>query len=417
MRRMPLTYQIFIGMVVGLVLGSIVGGPIATQWLKPFGDIFIRLIQMLVVPLVFITLVAGAASMGDLTRLGRVAVKILVLYIFTTLIAASIGIILGNVMQPGAGLAKGALKAPEVATAPSWGDFFVNLFPSNPIAAMNSANMLQIIIFALFFGVAMSMAGERARALRELFDEANTVILRLVMVVMAYAPIGVAALMAWVAATYGLSILLPLAKYLVGVIVGVFLHGALIYGIIVAAIGGVNPLRFYQNALDFMLVAFSTCSSAATLPLNMEVAETKMGVKREIFGFTLPLGATINMDGTAIYMGVATVLIAQFYGIALAPSQQFAVILTATVASIGAAGVPGAGLIMMSLVLTAVGLPLEGIAIIAGVDRIADMFRTTLNVTGDAACTIAVARSEGLLDKEVFYGRRAAEEGAAPQMA
>lgn len=282
---------------------------------------------------------------------------------------------------------------------------------------MNSANMLQIIVFALFFGIAMSIAGDRARGLRGIFDEANTVILKLVMVVMAYAPIGVAALMAWVAGAYGFSILVPLAKYLVGVIIRVFLHRAIIYGIIVSVIGGVNPLRFYQNAVDFMLVTFSTCSSNAALPLNMEVAENKMGVKREIFGFTLPLGATINMDGTAIYMGVATVLIAQFYGIALAPSQQFAVIITATIASIGAPGTPGAGLIMMSLVLTTVGLPLEGIAIIAGVDRIADMFRTTLNVTGDAACTIAVARSEGLLDKEVFYGRQAAEEGAAPQMA
>jgi len=227
MRRMPLTYQIFIGMVVGLIVGAIVGPQVATQWLEPFGDIFIRLIQMLVVPLVFI--------------------------------------------------------------------------------------------------------------------EANTVILKLVMVVMAYAPVGVAALMAWVAGAYGFSILVPLAKYLVGVIVGVFLHGAVIYGIIVAAIGGVNPWRFYQNAVDFMLVAFSTCSSGATLPLNMEVAETKMGVKREIFGFTLPLGATINMDGTAIYMGVATVLIAQFYGIALAASQQFAVILTATVASIGGRACPAQG--------------------------------------------------------------------------
>lgn len=419
MRRMPLTYQIFIGMVVGLILGSIVGGPTATQWIKPFGDIFIRLIQMLVVPLVFISLVAGAASMGDMTRLGRVAIKVLVLYIGTTLIAATLGLVLGNLIQPGAGLAKGNLKAPEVAAAPSWGDFFVNLFPSNPVAAMNSANMLQIIIFALFFGIAMSMAGDKAKGLRTLFEEANAVIFRLVMLVMAYAPIGVAALMAWVAGAYGFSIIVPLAKYLVGVIVGVFLHGAITYGIIVGAIGGVSPVRFYRNALDFMLVAFSTCSSNAALPLNMEVAETKMGVKRDIFGFTLPLGATINMDGTAIYMGVATVLIAQFYGVALAPSQQFAVIMTATIASIGAAGVPGAGLIMMSLVLTAVGLPLEGIAVIAGVDRVADMFRTTLNVTGDAACTIAVARSEGMLDKEIFYGRKESPEleGAAPGMA
>jgi len=409
---MPLTYQIFIGMVVGLILGAIVGGPIATQWIKPFGDIFIRLIQMLVVPLVFVSLTAGAASMGDLSRLGRVAVKILVLYIGTTLIAATLGVILGFLIQPGAGLAKGALKAPEVATAPSWGDFFVNLFPSNPVAAMNNTNMLQIIIFALFFGAAMSMAGDKAKALRAIFDEAMAVVLKLVLLVMAYAPIGVAALMAWVAGAYGFSILVPLAKYLVGVIIGVFLHGAIVYGIIVAAIGGVSPMRFYRNAVDFMLVAFSTCSSNAALPLNMEVAETKMGVKREIFGFTLPLGATINMDGTAIYMGVATVLIAQFYGIALGPSQVFAVIVTATVASIGAAGVPGAGLIMMSLVLTAVRLPLEGVAIIAGVDRIADMFRTTLNVTGDAACTIAVARTEGLLDKEVFYGRKVVEVGA-----
>ena len=202
--------------------------------------------------------------------------------------------------------------------------------------------------------------------------------------------------------------------YLVGVIVAVFLHGGILYSLIVAGIGGVSPVRFYKNAVDFMLVAFTTCSSAAALPLNMQAAEKKMGVPRSLYGFTLPLGATVNMDGTAIYMGVATVLIAQFYGISLTFSQQLTVILTATLASIGAAGVPGAGLVMMSMVLTAVGLPLEGIAIIAGVDRIADMFRTTLNVTGDAACTVGVARTEGMLDKEVFYGRKVVPEvGAA----
>lgn len=419
MNRPSLTVQIFIGMVVGLIVGAIVGPQIATTWLKPFGDIFIRLIRMLVVPLVFVSLAVGAASLGDLSKLGRIGGKILGLYIGTTLIAATLGITLGNIIQPGAGLAKEGLKAPEVAKAPTWSEFLTNLFPVNPVDAMARADMLQIIIFALFFGVAMAMVGDRAQGLRSIFEQANDVILRLVRIVMAYAPFGVAALMAWVAGAIGFSILLPLAKYLVGVIIGVFLHGAIIYSLIVWAIGGANPVRFFQNAIDFMAVAFTTCSSAATLPVNMDAAERRMGVPRSIYGFTLPLGATINMDGTAIYMGVATVLIAQFYGIALTVEQQFAVIITATLASIGAAGVPGSGLIMMSLVLTAVGLPLEGIAIIAGVDRIADMFRTTLNVTGDAAATVAVARTEGMLDKEIFYGRKVVSEAAeaAPQVA
>lgn len=414
MRRMPLTYQIFIGMVVGLILGTIVGGPIATQWLKPFGDIFIRLIRMLVVPLVFFSLAAGAASLGDITKLGRIGGKILGLYIGTTVIASTLGLIVGNMLQPGAGLAKAALKAPEVAKPPTVGDMLINIFPLNPVDAMARADMLQIIVFALFFGVAISMVGERASGLKSIIEQGNEAMLKLVGIVMAYAPIGVAALMAWVAGAIGFSILVPLAVYLVGVIVAVFLHGGILYSLIVAGVGGVSPVRFYKNAVDFMLVAFTTCSSAAALPLNMQAAEKKMGVPRSLYGFTLPLGATVNMDGTAIYMGVATVLIAQFYGISLTFSQQLTVILTATLASIGAAGVPGAGLVMMSMVLTAVGLPLEGIAIIAGVDRIADMFRTTLNVTGDAACTVGVARTEGMLDKEVFYGRKVVPEvGAA----
>lgn len=410
MKRMPLTYQIFIGMAVGLVVGAIVGGPTATTWLKPFGDIFIRLIRMLVVPLVFVSLVAGAASLGDITRLGRIGGKVLGLYIGTTLFAAAIGLLLGNIIQPGAGLAQGDLKAPEIAKAPTASEMFINLFPVNPVDAMARADMLQIIVFALFLGVAMAMVGDKAAGLRSLFDQANEVILKLVGIVMGYAPFGVAALMAWVAGAIGFSIMVPLAKYLVGVAIGAILHAAIIYSLIVGGIGGVNPVRFFKNAVEFMAVAFSTCSSAAALPLNMAAAERKMGVPRSIYGFSLPLGATINMDGTAIYMGVATVLIAQFFGVALTIEQQFTVIMTATLASIGAAGVPGAGLIMMSLVLTAIGLPLEGIAIIAGVDRIADMFRTTLNVTGDAAVTVAVARTEGMLDREIYYGRKEFEE-------
>lgn len=419
MRRMSLTTQIFLGMVVGLIIGAIVGGPIATTWLKPIGDIFIRLIQMLVVPLVFVSLVAGAANLGDITKLGRIGGKILGLYIGTTLVAATLGIVLGQIIQPGSSLNAGNLQAPNVNEMPSATSQLLGIFPTNPVGAMAQANMLQIIIFALFFGVAMSMVGDRAKGLRSLFEQANAVIMQLVQLVMAFAPFGVAALMAWVAGSIGFSVLLPLAKYVAGVILGVFLHAGIIYSLIVWGIGGVNPIRFFQHALEFMAVSFSTASSAATLPVNMEVAEKKMGVKREIYGFTLPLGATINMDGTAIYMGLATVLIAQFYGIALTVEQMFAVILTATLASIGAAGVPGAGLIMMSVVLATIGLPLEGIAIIAGIDRIPDMFRTTLNVVGDSAATIAVARTEGLLDKEVFYGRKAADEAlpAAPEMA
>jgi Na+/H+-dicarboxylate symporter len=419
MRRISLTNQIFLGMVVGLAVGAIVGGPTATQWLKPIGDIFIRLIQMLVVPLVFVSLVAGAANLGDITKLGRIGGKILGLYIGTTLVAATIGITLGSLIQPGAGLSAGELKAPQINEMPSVTAQLLGLFPTNPVNAMATGTMLQIIVFALFFGIAMSMVGEKAKGLRSIFEQTNAVIMQLVKIVMSFAPFGVAALMAWVAGAVGFAVLVPLAKYVVGVILGVFIHAAIIYSLIVWGIGGVNPIRFFRNALEFMTVAFSTASSAATLPANMNVAEKKMGVKREIFGFTLPLGATINMDGTAIYMGLATVLIAQFYGITLTVDQMFAVILTATLASIGAAGVPGAGLIMMSVVLTTIGLPLEGIAIIAGIDRIPDMFRTTLNTIGDSAATVAVARTEGMLDKEIFYGRKAAEEAlpVVPEMA
>ena len=397
---MKLWQQILIALVAGLAVGMIVGPPVAA--IKPIGTVFINLIKMLIVPLIFVSLVCGVTSMHDTHKMGRIAGKTIVIYLVTTAIAISIGLGLGALLQPGAGVDMAAAVSVQPKEAPTLIQTLVGLFPQNPIAAMAAGNVLQIIVFAILFGLAINIAGEAGRKIREFFEWLAEVVYKLTAIVISLAPYGVFALMAWVAGTYGLDVLLPLGTVIVAVYVGCIVHAIVVYGGAIAFIAKLNPIRYFQGIAEAQAVAFTTTSSSGTLPVTMSCAQKNLGVSRGVSSFVLPLGATINMDGTALYQGVCALFVAQVFGVHLDFNDYVTIILTSTLASIGTAGVPGAGLIMLSLVLTSVGLPLEGVAIIAGIDRILDMARTTLNVTGDGMVSVVVAKSEGELNEEMY---------------
>ena len=370
------------------------------------GSIFIALLKMLVVPLVFVSLVCGAASLGDTGSVGRLGGKTIGLYLVTTAVAVSLAMLIALTTDPGLGgeSASGMASAStfEPKTAPSVKDTFVNVVPSNPIAAMADGKMLQVILFALLFGLALSKAGASGEKLRGFFSDLNDVMMRLISMIIALTPIGVFCLMTQLGATLGLAEIAKVAMYFATIVIALLVHASLVYPLLLKTLTGLNPLVFLRKMREALLVAFSTSSSGATLPVTLRTVEHKLGVQNNVASFAVPLGATINMDGTAIMQGVATVFIAQFYGIDLGLSALLTVVLTATLASIGTAAVPGVGLITLTLVLDQVGLPVEGIALIIGVDRLLDMLRTAVNVTGDATVATIVASSEGQLDREVF---------------
>ncbi|WP_337995760.1 dicarboxylate/amino acid:cation symporter [Oleispirillum naphthae] len=399
----PLWQKILAGLVLGLIVGLVFGKSAAA--VKPIGTAFISGIKMLIVPLVFVSLVSGVTSMRDPAKMGRVGIKTIVLYLLTTAVAITIGLALGTVMAPGAGVDMGAAKAVAPKAAPSLVDTFVALIPTNPIEAMSKGNVLQVIFFAILFGLAINMSGKPGEKVRDAFNALAEVIYKLTAIVIWFAPFGVFALMAWTAGTYGLDLLLPLAMVIVAVYLGCILHALLVYGLAIRAVG-LNPLKFYKGIAEAATVAFTTTSSSGTLPVTMSCAQKNLGISQGVSGFVLPLGATVNMDGTALYQGVCALFVAQVFGVHLSGGDYVTIILTATLASIGTAGVPGAGLIMLSLVLSSVGLPLEGVAIIAGIDRVLDMARTSLNVVGDGMVATLVAKSEGELDLAVFNSGR-----------
>ena len=389
-------------LAIGFVLG-VVGGLIFqfAGWdakvLQPFGDLFIRLIRMVIVPLVVSSLIAGAASMGATARFGRVAVKILVFYFFTTAVAVTLGIIAANIFHPGSSISMipEGLVAAEAAT-PVLSQTLLNIVPINPMEAIAKGDLLPMIFFSIIFGFALSSLKEAGQGLTKLFETIMNVMIKVIGYVMEYAPYGIFALITVTVGTHGLKILLPLIK-LIGVMYLVaFLHILIVYTPFVALVGKINPWRFFKGVGEPLLVAFTTCSSAAALALNMRSVE-KLGVPKEISSFTIPLGNTINMDGAAIYLGVAAIFIAEVFGISLGLGQQLTIILIAILASIGSVGVPGSALIVMTMVFAAVGLPMEGIALVAGVDRILDMARTPLNILGDAVGALIVSKSEGEL--------------------
>lgn len=397
-QRMSLPAQMGIGMVLGVLAGALaphVG--FDPQWFKPFGQLFINLVRMVVVPLVFATLVAGAASVGDVGRLGRVAGKTLIYYFATTAIAIFIGLVLANLFQPGMGLdlSTANLKAKDV-TPPSLAQVLLNIVPINPMDSLAKGSMLQIIFFAVLLGFSLSICGERVKVVTDFFNGMGEVMIRVTTIVMFYAPIGVFALMAFTVASHGLSVLLPLIKLVIIMYVACLLQILLVY-LPCVKFSGLTPGRFLKGISEPLLIAFTTCSSAAALSTNL-ISVEKLGASRSVSSFSIPLGNTINMDGAAIYMGIAAIFAAEVYGIPMPLDKQFVVLLMALLASVGSMGVPGAALIMITMVFTQVGIPLEAIALVAGVDRIMDMARTTINVMGDATGAIFVSRLENDMD-------------------
>ena len=414
---MSLTQRILVAMALGIGLGAILQSLTLPQEhfvmslmlngvVDGGGKIFISLLKMLVVPLVFVSLVCGAASLGDSGAVGRLGGKTIGLYLLTTGLAVSLAMLIALTTDPGLSDADridaGVTESFQPKQAPSVKDTLINIVPGNPIAAMADGQMLQVILFALLLGLALSKAGESGTRLRRIFADLNEVMMRLITMIIALTPIGVFCLMTQLGATLGLAEIAKVGMYFVTLVLALVVHGTLVYPTLLKSFAGLSPRIFLSKMREPLLVAFSTSSSGATLPVTLRTVEYKLGVPNNVASFAVPLGATINMDGTAIMQGVATVFIAQFYGIDLTVSALLTVVLTATLASIGTAAVPGVGLITLTLVLDQVGLPVEGIALIIGVDRLLDMLRTAVNVTGDAAVATIVASSEGQLDRQLF---------------
>ena len=418
---MTLTHRILIGMIAGISVGLILNLVIGTdptamsatgQWLQAnvidgvfdaVGQIFIKSLKLLVVPMVFVSLVCGSASLGGHSRMGPMAIKTIGLYLFTTALAITVALIAGSIIQPGAGVDLVAATNFDASSTPSLKDTIINIFPSNPIQAMAEGNMLQVIVFSLLMGIAIARSDNNvARNMLAFFNDLNDVILKMVMLLMQLAPYGVFCLLVKLFASLGFDAVLDLAAYFFTVLAVLFIHGLGVYGLLLKGFSGLNPFIFFRKMWSVMVFGFSTASSNATLPVTMRTVEKNLGVDNKVASFSLPLGATINMDGTSIMQGVATVFIAQAYNLDIGLSGYLMVIVTATLASIGTAGVPGVGLVTLAMVLQQVGLPLEGIALIIGVDRLLDMVRTAVNITGDAMVSTVVAKSEGLLDMECY---------------
>ena len=391
-KNIPLALQIFIALILAVIVGLLMQKipDIATAYIKPFGTIFLNLIKFIVGPIVLFSIMAGIVSMRDLKKLGAIGGTTLIYYFFTTAIAISIGLVFAS-------LFKGAfptLSTSSLTYAPtqttSMIDTFVNMFPANFIVPISSANMLQVIVMAILIGFAVIQLGEKAEGAITTINRWNDIFLKCMEMILKLSPIGVFCLLAPVIALNGAAVIGSLAKVLLCAYICYILHAVIVYSFSVSVLGGVSPLRFFKEMAPAIVFAFSSASSVGTLPLNMKCTR-KLGVSKEISSFVLPLGATINMDGTAIYQGVCAIFIAACYGIDLTFAQMISIVFTATLASVGTAGVPGAGVVMLALILTSAGLPVDGIALVAGVDRIFDMGRTTLNITGDASCTLIVS--------------------------
>lgn len=426
-----LTTRIVIGMISGILLGFLLQSlmPNGSDFVIPLGlfdlsirnlfvdgifevggQIFVASLKMLVVPLVFVSLICGTCSLKDTSKLGRIGGKAISLYLITTAVAISFAMSLAILLSPGEGVNMTASTTFVAKEAPSLAQVFIQMFPSNPFAAFAQGNMLQVIIFALLFGIAIALSGEAGERISGLFEDINVVIMRLVTILMNLAPYGVFCLLAKLFTDLDISTIKNLGMYFGVVFFALVIHGLVTYSVLLKLLSGLNPVIFIKKMRDAILFAFSTSSSNATIPVTLETATKKIGVNNSIASFTVPLGATINMDGTAIMQGVATVFIAQVFNVDLSLSDFLMVILTATLASIGTAGVPGVGLIMLAMVLEQVGLPVEGIAMIIGVDRLLDMTRTAVNVTGDCMVTTIVGKSEKQFDQAIFDDENAGQK-------
>ena len=400
MKKMGLPMQMGIGMVLGILVGLLAPNMgWSASYFQPLGQLFINLIRMVVVPLVFVTLVAGAASVGDVRSLGRIATKTLIYYFLTTAIAIVIGLILANIFQPGVGLdlSKDNLKAVNV-TPPALSAVLLGIIPINPMDALAKGNMLQIIFFAVLVGLCINMCSEKTKVVSSFFDGMSEIMIKVTTIVMLYAPIGVFALMAVTVTNHGIAVLLPLIKLVAIMYVASICQILFIY-LPCVRYSKIKFTTFFKVLSAPLMIAFTTCSSAAALSANL-IGVQKLGASKQVSTFSIPLGNTINMDGAAIYMGIASIFAAQVYGIPMPLDKQITIVIMAILASIGSMGVPGAALIMITMVFTQVGIPLEAIALVAGVDRIMDMARTTINVLGDATGAVFVSRLENDLDPE-----------------
>ena len=382
-KKISLTTQIFAALILGCLCG---------------------VLMHYVVPSGFCSLVCGSMAMGDTKSLGKIGVKALLFYLVTTALAISVALAVGHLINPGIGLDISGVEAVETSTAEavSTADTILNIIPENPIAALANGEMLQVIVFALFVGILIAKLGERVDTVANFFSQFNDVMMEMTSTVMLAAPIGVFCLIAKTFSGIGFSAFLPLAKYMIGVLLALAIQCFGVYQILMKVLTGLNPIKFLKKFAPVMSFAFSTATSNATIPLSIETLAEKIGVSRKVSSFTIPLGATINMDGTAIMQGVAVVFAAQAYGIVLKPADYATVILTATLASVGTAGVPSVGLVTLSMVFASVGLPVEAIGLIMGIDRILDMSRTAVNITGDAVCTTIIAHQNKLLDRDIF---------------
>lgn len=415
-KKISLTSMIFIALIAGAITGmvlhylvpdsSVKNDVIVEGVLYVLRQGFIRLMKMLVVPLVFCSLVCGSMAIGDTKKLGNVGGKTLAFYLVTTAVAVAVALGIGTLLRPGIGLdmSKIQVNASDIETMESTSlvQTILNIIPDNPIKSLASGEMLQIIVFALIIGVILAKLGERAETVSNFISQFNDIMMEMTMMVMSLAPIGVFSLIARTFATIGFSAFVPLAKYMIAVLIALAIQCFGVYQILLKLFTGLNPVKFIRKFFPVMAFAFSTATSNATIPLSIDTLYKKMGVSKKISSFTIPLGATINMDGTSIMQGVAVMFAAQAFGIHLTPMDYVTVIGTATLASIGTAGIPSVGLVTLTMVFNSVGLPVEAIGIIMGIDRILDMARTAVNITGDAVCTTIVACQNGAVDKEVF---------------
>ncbi|HLR74985.1 MAG TPA: dicarboxylate/amino acid:cation symporter [Virgibacillus sp.] len=384
--------QIIIAFILAIITGIIFKEN--AKYVQPLGDLFLRLIKFIIVPLILSTIIVGVTSAGDVKKLGRLGGKTITYYLVTSFIAVSIGIIAGYVFSPGTGTDVTTEETVEAAETEGVVQTFLNIIPENPIESLVNADMLQIIFFAIFIGVGIILVGEQATPVNNFFDGLAEIMYKITGIIMVLVPLGIFGLLAPIVGEYGLSVLMPLIKLIIAMLIACAVHMAIVYSTAVKTFGKLSPVHFFKGIFPAAAVAFSTASSAGTLPVTIKNTRDNLGVSNETSSFVLPLGATINMDGTAIYQGIAVIFIAQYFGTQLTFGQILTVALIATLASIGTAGVPGAGLIMLTMVLAAVNLPLEGIALIAGIDRILDMMRTSVNIIGDASASVVVDASE-----------------------
>ena len=414
-KKIGLSTQIFIALLIGALFGVVIHYWIPSSYIKDtvivegvlyvVGQGFIRLMQMLVVPLVFCSLICGSMAIGDTKTLGKVGVKTIGFYLVTTALAVCVALGSALLINPGRGLDMDAFQKGTVSStteATSLVDTLLNIIPKNPVQSMANGDMLPIIVFALFVGIMLAKLGTRGSVVANFFSQFNDVMMEMTMAIMKIAPIGVFCLIARTFATVGFSAFAPMLKYMGNVTLALAIQCLVVYQILLFVFTRLNPFKFIKKFLPVMGFAFSTATSNATIPMSIDTLSKKMGVSKQISSFTIPLGATINMDGTSIMQGVAVVFIAQAYGIPLTMGNLATVVVTATLASIGTAGVPSVGLVTLAMVLNSVGLPTEGIALIMGIDRILDMIRTAVNITGDAVCTTIVCHQEGSLNREVF---------------